>query len=267
MEVAETRSHSPASSASRRRARRAKTGFVVSKLGTTRRRTQRQPTQPRRRRYYTEHSHDEDESDPEDTTPPPRHVEDDRQQLQQKKVLPSILEPAVRVITKAIGVEVFVDTLHLRTPRSVFSLILGVIAVSLVFSQTSSLIASVARPVCSIPIASLMVPFCHWGIFEKPKIPSSDGQPVHWADYPGLVALQTKTFDQLLEKSVGNEGLVMEVKRAEMASQDLITLVRASNLKSAVQIADRLSTFVEDARGAGRSLRSLGAKIQGAVDS
>lgn len=59
----------------------------------------------------------------------------------------------------------------------------------------------------------------------------------------------------------------MEVKRAEMASQDLITLVRASNLKSAVQIADRLSTFVEDARGAGRSLRSLGAKIQGAVDS
>ena len=79
--------------------------------------------------------------------------------------------------------------------------------------------------------------------------------------------LQTKTFDQLLDESVGNKGLALEVKKAEMASNDLITLVRYSDLKSKDRIAERLSRFVDDARGTGRSLHSLGAKIHGAVDS
>jgi len=81
------------------------------------------------------------------------------------------------------------------------------------------------------------------------------------------VDLQTKTFDQLLEESVGNKDLAMEVKKAEMASGDLITLVKVSDLKSKDQIAERLGKFVDDARGTGRSLHSLGAKIHGAVDS
>ncbi|KAF9645716.1 hypothetical protein BDM02DRAFT_3130867, partial [Thelephora ganbajun] len=53
-------------------------------------------------------------------------------------------------------------------------------------------------------------------------------QPLH-AEVAGqqlLVALQTKTFDQLLDRNVGNEGLTLEVKKVEMASHDLITLVR-----------------------------------------
>jgi len=44
-------------------------------------------------------------------------------------------------------------------------------------------------------------------------------------------------------------------------------LVRVSDLKSKDQIAARLNKFSDDARGTGRSLHSLGAKIQGAVDS
>ena len=79
--------------------------------------------------------------------------------------------------------------------------------------------------------------------------------------------LQTRTFGQLLSESVGNKALVSEVMKAEMASNDLITLVKYSDLKSKDRIADRLSRFVDDARGTGKSLRSLGAKIHGAVDS
>ena len=79
--------------------------------------------------------------------------------------------------------------------------------------------------------------------------------------------LQTKTFDQLLHESVGSKKLASEVRKAEMASNDLITLVRYSDLKNKDRIANRLSRFVNDARGTGRSLHSLGAKIHGAVDS
>jgi len=111
-----------------------------------------------------------------------------------------------------------------------------------------------------------MIPFCHLSVF-KPQISSSSGQPVRRADYPRLVALQTKTFDQLLDENVENKGLALELKKAEMTSNDLIGLVRVSDLRSRDQIAERLSQFVEDARGAGRSLHALGAKIQGAVDS
>ena len=79
--------------------------------------------------------------------------------------------------------------------------------------------------------------------------------------------MQTRTFDQLLDESVGNKGLALEVKKAEMASNDLINLVRVSDLKSRDQVVERLGRFVSDARGTGRSLHSLGAKIHGAVDS
>ena len=112
-----------------------------------------------------------------------------------------------------------------------------------------------------------MIPFCHWKAFKEPPVHTSAGRPVQWADYPKLIDLQTKTFDQLLDGSVGNRGLTSEVKKAEMASNDLITLVRASDLKSKDQMADRLRKFVEDAKGTGKSLHALGSKIHGAIDS
>ena len=112
-----------------------------------------------------------------------------------------------------------------------------------------------------------MIPFCHWEAFKEPLSHTGAGRPVRWADYPSLVDLQTRTFDRLLDESVGNQGLALEVKKGEMAGNDLITLVRASDLRSKDQIAERLSKFVIDARGTGRSLHSLGSKIHGAVDS
>lgn len=79
--------------------------------------------------------------------------------------------------------------------------------------------------------------------------------------------MQTRTFDQLLDENLGSKGLTIEVKKAEMAGNDLITLVRASDLKSRNQVAERLKRFVDDAKGTGSSLHSLGAKIHGAIDS
>lgn len=161
---------------------------------------------------------------------------------------------------------VVADAFHFN--RRVFSVALGITILWFLFSMMTSQLVFFTRPVCSIPIVSPMIPFCHWDVFKNPAhTHTSAGRPVQWADYPKLVELQTKTFDQLLDESVGNKGLALEVKKAEMASNDLITLVRYSDLKSKDRIAERLNRFVEDARGTGRSLHSLGAKIHGAVDS
>jgi hypothetical protein len=60
---------------------------------------------------------------------------------------------------------------------------------------------------------------------------------------------------------------MLEAMKTEVASNDLITLVRASDLKSKGQIAERLTIFADDARATGESLHSLGTKINEAVDS
>ena len=162
-------------------------------------------------------------------------------------------------------VEIVADAF--RSNRRIFSSLLAVTIVWLLLSMMTSQLIFFARPMCSLPIVSPMIPFCRWEAFKEPPTHTSAGRPVRWADYPKLVDLQTKTFDQLLDESTGGKGLASEVKKAEMASNDLATLVRASGLKSKDQIVERLTRFVDDARGTGRSLHSLGAKINGAVDS
>lgn len=87
-----------------------------------------------------------------------------------------------------------------------------------------------------------------------------------WADYPKLINVQTATFESLLDESVGGSGLALEIKKAEMATVDLNTLIRVSNLKSRDLIAETLSEFIEDAKRTGRGLQKLSSKVGGAVD-
>jgi len=124
-----------------------------------------------------------------------------------------------------------------------------------------------AQPMCSFSTASKMIPFCRQESSGGPKSHTAGGRPVHWADYPRLIDLQTRTFDRLLEDGVESKDLALGVKKAEVANDDLIALVKLSELKSKVQIAKRLRMFSDDARKTGRSLHSLWAKTNGAIDS
>ena len=251
------RSSSPTSSASRQRRRRSETAFVASQPGSTRK-PQRQPAKPAKRRYYIEYSGGSSDVDETAPAPPPR-VEPFKQQ-QTTELVKDYATPILGYAMKVVA-----DAFHFN--RRFFSVALGITILWLLSSMMTSQLVYFARPICSIPIVSPMIPFCHWEVFKGAPTHISAGRPVRWADYPKLVDLQTRTFDQLLDESSGNKGLASEVKKAEMANNDLITLVRVSELKSKDQIAEKLSKFSEDARGTGRSLHSLGAKIQGAVDS
>jgi hypothetical protein len=81
-----------------------------------------------------------------------------------------------------------------------------------------------------------------------------------------MIDVQSAMFEQLLDEAVGGSSLALEIKKAEMATTDLIALVRVSKLSSRDVLAESLAEFVEDAKTTGRGLQKLNAKVRGAVD-
>lgn len=140
---------------------------------------------------------------------------------------------------------------------------------SLIVSQISQTIRTTLSPLCIVPgFGFICAP--PPSLFPSPATLSKDGQPVQalpkWADYPRLMNVQSKSFETLLEEAVDGPGLALEIKKAEMATSDLATLVRVSELKSRDMLAASLGDFVEDARKAGRGLTRFSSKVGGAVD-
>jgi hypothetical protein len=78
--------------------------------------------------------------------------------------------------------------------------------------------------------------------------------------------VENKTLESLLDEMVEGPGLALEIKKAEIATSDLVTLVRASDLNGREMLADSLSEFVKDARKAGRGLTRFSAKVGSTVD-
>ena len=244
------------SSASRWRGRRLKTVPVASQPASTRN-TRRRPVKPTKKRHRVEYSGSGSDVE---VAPPARPQVGRATRRQAADLAEGYATP---VCEYTVGV--VADALH--SIRWLFSLALAVIITWFVCSMMYPWLADFAQPMCFLPIVSPMIPFCPWEAFKGPTTHTAAGRSARWADYPRLIDLQTRTFDQLLDENVGGKSLALEVKKAEMANNDLITLVRLSDLKSRDQIAERLSKFSDDARGTGRSLHSLWAKTKGAVDS
>ncbi|KAJ7096540.1 hypothetical protein B0H15DRAFT_49506 [Mycena belliarum] len=146
--------------------------------------------------------------------------------------------------------------LLLRKPLS-FLVFLWMLA--FIISRISNTLRAAFAPLCYIPglSSSLM---CLPDGYAAPK------GTLKWADYPTLVDVQSATIEQLLDESSSGSALALQIKKAEMATTDLVTLVRVSDLKSRDMLADHLRAFVDDARTAGRGLAKLNAKVAGAVD-
>ncbi|KAI0325453.1 hypothetical protein GY45DRAFT_1330264 [Cubamyces sp. BRFM 1775] len=145
----------------------------------------------------------------------------------------------------------------LRLLRWPFGILLALWLLGTILARFSSTFRTALGPICWIPGISGSV-FC--------RAPQTEPLP-QWADYPKLVEIQSSSFEQLLDGSVGGSGLSLEIKKAEMASKDLITLVRYSELKSKDHLAEALNEFVEDAKRTGKGLQKLTSKINGAVDN
>lgn len=148
--------------------------------------------------------------------------------------------------------DVFKTTLYLL--RKPLSAILFVYILAYLLALTSTAFRAVVAPICWVPGIS-RTPMC----YTPPKIP-------RWADYPKLAELEGSTFEQLLDETVGGSGLSLEIKKAEMATTDLVALVKVSNFKSKDTLANHLEGFVDSAKKAGRGLQRLSSRVAGAVD-
>ncbi|KAI9463285.1 hypothetical protein BJY52DRAFT_1115869 [Lactarius psammicola] len=152
----------------------------------------------------------------------------------------------------------------LRMLKIPISLVLVIFACIYAITITSGVIRTALAPICSIPIISLACP-----AFEHNKpytVPHSDRVPRR-ADFPRLLDVESKTLESLLDETVEGPGLALEIKKAEIATNDLVTLVRISNLNSRDVLADSLGEFVKDARKVGRGLTRFSSRVGGAVDN
>ncbi|KAG7089388.1 hypothetical protein E1B28_011077 [Marasmius oreades] len=154
-------------------------------------------------------------------------------------------------LTDVIGGGIYL----LRKPLS-FLFFLWLLA--FVLGHVSHQLKNAFRPLCIIPGISSS---------DLCKSNTQDTFRGKWADYAKLTDDQATTFEELLDASVGGSALSLEVKKVEMASKDLLTLVRFSKLTSRDLIAESLDRFIDDARSTGRGLQRLSSKIGGAVDS
>ncbi|KAI0258393.1 hypothetical protein BC834DRAFT_835706 [Gloeopeniophorella convolvens] len=150
----------------------------------------------------------------------------------------------------------------LKTP---ISLLLVLYASAYILGLASGSIKTALSPICDIPIISLACP--------APKPSKATGKKSErdrtpkWADFPSLLNVESKTLEALLDETVEGPGLALEIKKAEMATSDLATLVRVSKLNSRDILAEFLSEFVKDARQVGRGLTRFSSRVGGAVDN
>jgi hypothetical protein len=132
-----------------------------------------------------------------------------------------------------------------------------------IFAPIYSVTRSLTHTICAVPILNNAIPFCAWSVVKLPP----KGEPPKWADYPKLVEMQSSSLERLLDESAGGSALALEVKKAEMATSDLVTLVRVSDLRSKDSLSQTLVDFLADAKKTGRGLQTLSAKINSAVDT
>ncbi|KAG8744946.1 hypothetical protein FRC10_009181 [Ceratobasidium sp. 414] len=84
-------------------------------------------------------------------------------------------------------------------------------------------------------------------------------------DFRKFAVLQSQ-LQGAMEKSTNTLVAAINIRRSEVAIQDLTTLVKQSSLVGKERLAKNLEEFVEDARKTGRNLQKFGGRVGGAVD-
>jgi hypothetical protein len=150
----------------------------------------------------------------------PARVQEDRDPQPPLITTEAVIKGAVKgtVFIARYSLDVFSNALHWLTwPLAV---LVGLWLLVTIFSYISLQLSS-AFPLCIISWSGMCQPL---------DTPPTSGQRVMWADYPALIDAQNKIFEQLLECSVGGSALSLEIKNAEMATKDMVALVRISGL-------------------------------------
>lgn len=203
---------------------------------------------PRRRRRGAKHVAAATATRPKSPAAKPRGQ---RARIINKEELEDAMAAGARFFMRYVFDVVSVAIRYMRRPFSIF-LCLWIFA--LLVSRMANILRTALSPLCFVPGMSKSA-LCAPVPLTPPQSP-----------WPDLMKAQGSMFDQLVGESVGGSTLSIEVLKAEMATRDLSTLVRYSDLKSRDSIAELLSTISRDAKRTARGLTKLNAKVAGAVD-
>ncbi|GBB91321.1 hypothetical protein RclHR1_18530003 [Rhizophagus clarus] len=150
-------------------------------------------------------------------------------------------------------VDVLVGALNILKP--IFSTILALYFAWYSFTFFSqNFQQELSMVICKFPLSS-HIPLC------QAPIP----------DFSKLVDRQVETYEQIMDQQLSYSGpsssLALDIKKAELATADLRTLIKYSSLVAANELADRLTLFVDKARGVGRDLQVLQARTRSSLDN
>lgn len=226
--------------------------------------TRQTPKRKRRRAYLATSRRNDYQEAPLPTslsTKPPR-PKTDRFTLPSTDVL---LDGAKDISIFTIQYVWDVSSRCLHHSRFMLGLLSALWIIALITIRISPTLWGAVSPVCYMPFVSNSNMCVAWRK-ALPEKKTSEKKVPQWADYPKMVDLQSKTFQQLMDESIGGSALSLEVKKAEMAITDLVSFVQLSKLKAKDSLASSLLQFVLDAKKTGRGLQRLSSKIGGAVD-
>ncbi|PHH58636.1 hypothetical protein CDD81_5017 [Ophiocordyceps australis] len=122
-------------------------------------------------------------------------------------------------------------------------------------------LASLMSPMCRIPGAATLLPFCALTADERhasPRIPPT-------VEFDDLMKVQAK-FEKVLEKNAHGVSLPIEMKRSETAVRDLRTLVSYSSIPARHELIVEFNGYVEAARRAAIDLQRFNTHVGGTVD-
>lgn len=175
-------------------------------------------------------------------------------------------------MSKSLGyylLRLFWDILRLAFSilRYPLALLFAVWLLGWVLSAFAALMLGLIKPVCDVPVVSAL---CGNLVTHHPDISQTRfaETPTVFArpDFPALFKLQSASLSELMSSSSEGSQLSLDIKVAQMATSDLISLVKISELSTRDSIADALEAFVDDARVTARGLQKLNAKVSGAAD-
>ncbi|KAF8644016.1 hypothetical protein AX16_008732 [Volvariella volvacea WC 439] len=183
-----------------------------------------------------------------------------------------IIRGTVSLFWRAVAYFTEIMDMAFRLLKKPLGLILSLFLLSHLLIRVRRPVTIALNPVCRLPFVSRLeicyfVTSLHAGIGSHAGPIPTDGKPkLLRADFPALTDVQTKSLDQLLEDSAESTGLSLEIKKAEVATTDLIVVVEHSKLRSKDKLAEMLKDFVKDAKKTGQGLQRFNAKVGGAVD-
>lgn len=180
-----------------------------------------------------------------DSQAPPRKFKDAQN-------IKDLIEIAL-VFVVATTLDVIKDIIII-SKKPIAWVIVSYLTLSALTGSTGFIMSSLMSPVCGLPFASRVIPYCSRGFGAR-----------FMPDFPKLASLQSRLED-VMDDSASTSIVAVDMKNSEIAVRDLTTLVKLSSLVAKDALVERLNEFVLDAKTAGRNLQKFGGRVGGAVD-